>query len=373
MKTHIIALGAVALLLLGACSGKGKDKDAAAQQTPTVNVAKPQVDSITLQKEYPGYLSANMQVDVVGRVNGTLESVNFKGGQYVTKGQVLFHIEDTQYRDAVTKARAALANATAEREYCAKRLAAMEKAFKSNAVSAMDVSQAKNNLAAAEASISSSRAALSDAQTQLGYCTVRATGSGLVTKAFLDPGNYVAGGGAPVKLCTIYDVSTVLAKFSIADDQYQQLLGKEGGTTAPMYRNVPLQFQSELPHQYTADLYYTAPNVDMSTGTILMQGSVKNIDNELKDGMYVSVLLPYGTDPKAVLVKDASISTDQRGQYLYVVGKDGKVQYRPIETGQLYQDTLRVVTKGLQPGEEYVTEALLTVRPGMTVKPHLVK
>ncbi|MCM1320224.1 MAG: efflux RND transporter periplasmic adaptor subunit [Muribaculaceae bacterium] len=374
MKKLILIMGLGSLLLFGACTkDKDKSKGAAAEQTPQVAVAVPVIDSVTLHKVYPGFMQASNEVDVVARVNGTLESVNYTAGQYVQKGQVLFTIERTTHSDAVKRAQASLANAQSERQYCSTRLAAMQKAFKSNAVSQMDVIQAQNNLNQAEAAIATAKAELNDAQTQLGYCTVRAPQSGYITKSILDPGNYVGGGASPVKLATIYQTDYMTAKFSIETAQFERLVGKTGGTNAPLYRNVPLTFQVEMPHSYSADLTYTAPNVDESTGTIIINGKVKNPYNELKDGMFVSVELPYGTNPKAVLVKDASISTDQRGQYLYVIGKDNKVEYRPVTVGQVYQDTLRIIDSGINPREQYVTEALLTVRPGMTVKPVLTK
>jgi multidrug efflux pump subunit AcrA (membrane-fusion protein) len=101
----------------------------------------------------------------------------------------------------------------------------------------------------------------------------------------------------------------------------------------------------------------------------MLKGKVKNIDNELKDGMYVTVSLPYGKMPKAILVKDASIGTDQLGNYLYLVNDSNKVVYAPIEVGEIFRDSLRVVTKGVKAGDRYVTKALLTVRAGETVKP----
>lgn len=373
MKRLILIISLGVILSFASCSKKGKDKDAAAEQEPQVAVAVPLVDSVTLHKVYPGFLQASNQVDVVARVNGTLETVNYTSGQYVTKGQVLFTIERTTYVDAVKRAQASLANAQSEKQYCATRLAAMQKAFKSNAVSQMDVIQAQNNLNQAEAAIATAKAELNDAQTQLGYCTVRAPQSGYITKNQIDPGNYVGGGASPVTLATIYSSDVVVANFSIETAQFEQLVGKTGGTDATIYRHVPLTFQVNLPHEYFADLTYTAPNVEENTGTILLNANVKNPYNELKDGMFVSVELPYGTNPKALLVKDASISTDQRGQYLYVLNKDNTVEYRPVTVGQVYQDTLRIIDSGIKPGERYVTEALLTVRPGMKVKPVLTK
>ena len=124
-----------------------------------------------------------------------------------------------------------------------------------------------------------------------------------------------------------------------------------------------------MSRSYTTDLYYTAPSVDTSTGTVTMKGKLSNPDNELKSGMYVTVSLPYGENPKAVIVNDASVATDQRGKYMYTLNDSDKVVYTPIQAGDLYQDTLRVVESGIKPGQRYVSKALLTVRPGETVKP----
>lgn len=358
-----------AILLSAASCHKKEDKKGGAEQIMPVAVAQPVIDSVVMYKTFPGYLSARNKADVVARASGNITSCNYRDGQYVNKGQVLFTIESSTYRDAVQQAQAQLKTALSEREYAAQRLAAMQKALTGNAVSRMDVVQCQNALNTAEASISSAQAALRTAQTNLGYCTVRAPISGYVSKHLLDVGNFVAGGAQPVTLCTIYNNSDLTAAFSVEDDQYNTLVGGEGGQAAPIYRDVPLTFNEALPHAYTCDLYYTAPSVDRGTGTLTIEGHLKNPYNELRDGMYVTVSLPYGTNPKAVLVRDASISTDQLGKFLYVIGKDSKVTYRPVKVGPVYQDTLRVITSGLEPGESYVTEALLTVRPGMTVKP----
>ena len=85
--------------------------------------------------------------------------------------------------------------------------------------------------------------------------------------------------------------------------------------------------------------------------------------------MYATVMLPYAIDPKAIVIKDASIGTDQLGKYVYVVNDSNRVVYTPIKVGELYQDSLRIVNDGLAPTDRYVTKALLKVRDGMEIKP----
>lgn len=368
---YLISAGCLTLALLSGC--KKSDKNAADESAPLVNVAMPAVDSIVLHKTYPGLLIAGQTADVVGRVNGTILSKNYESGAYVSKGQVLFTIESTKYREAAAQAAANLATAQSEYEYASKNYAALKEALRSDAVSQIEVVQAKSAMEQADAAIKNAKAALGQANLNLSYCTVRAPFSGYVTTNALDPGNYIGGENAPVKLCTIYDTTSLIASFNIEDSQYEAMLGQNGGKDHPIYRNIPISFSENLPHSYTADLSYESPSVNSTTGTMKLHGKIMNINNELKNGMYVTVDLPYGVNPKAILIKDASIGTDQLGKYVYVVNDSNKVVYTPIKAGQIVRDSLRVVEEGLKPTDRYVTEALLSVRNGMKVRPELVK
>lgn len=370
--SRYLILSAGCLIIAGSAC-KRTDKKNVEENIPQISVATPIVDSIVLHKTYPGLLGAADNAAVVGRVNGNIVSKNYESGSYVNKGQVLFTIESTKYRDAVQQAQASLATAKSQLEYATKNHQALSEALKSDAVSQIEVIQAKASMEQAAASVKNAEAALSQANLNLSYCTVRAPISGFVTSNNVNVGEYINGEGGAVELCKIFDNTTMIASFMIEDAQYEQMIGQNGGMDHSLYRNVPIKFNQPLPHSYTADLYYQSPSINSSTGTLKLQASIKNIDNELKDGMYVTVELPYGINPKAILIKDASIGTDQLGKYIYVVNDSDKVVYTPIKIGELYQDSLRVVNEGLKPGDRYVTEALLTVRNGMTVKPDLQK
>lgn len=362
---HIAILLLTAILPLAGCRKK-KDAEAA---VPEVEVSLPTVDSVTLHKVLPGVIEASSRVDVVARVNGRLLSVNYKPGDYVRKGQTLFTIESTTYRDAVTRARSAIAEAQSNRDYYSRQYEAMKKALASDAVSRMDVNQAENNLRNAEAALQSARAQLETASTQLSYCTVTAPVAGHISHAEIDPGNVLTGEGNPVKLATIYNDDSVEAVFDISDVQYETLLSSASTTSEPLFSAMPLSFDTPKKHSYTADLYYTSPSVDENTGTFTLRGRIKNAAGELKEGMFVSVALPYAVEPHAVLVRDASIGTDQLGKYLYVVNDSDKVVYTPVTVGELYHDTLRIISKGITPRSRYVTKALLNVRNGEKIKP----
>ena len=327
MKKHNIFLITLSLFILATGCRKNEK---APDEAPVVDVAYPTVDSVVLHKTFPGLLSAGDDVEVVGRVSGILLTKNYTSGQYVQKGQLLFTIESEKYRDLVRQAEAQLATAKSQYELYSEQYEARKKALQTNAVSQMDVLSAKSSMEQAEAAIASAKASLSQARMNLGYCTVTAPISGYISPASVGVGGYVGGEGSPVKLCTIYDNSYLTATFDISDSEYESMIGVNGGPEGALYRSVPLTFSEKLPHRYSADLFYESPTVNSSTGTLQLRGNVENIDNELKDGMYVTVSLPYGSNPRAILVKDASIGTDQLGKYLYVVNDSDKIVFTGV-------------------------------------------
>ena len=315
---------------------------------PEISVASPVVKDITLTKEYPGYLSSEKTVDLVARVNGTLQTIAYAPGSRVRKGQVLFVIEPTIYQDNVEQAEAEL-----------------------NTSRANQVLQSKSNVATSQAAVSNAEAALNTARTNLGYCTVRAPFDGTVSRNQVDVGSYVGGSLQPVTLATIYKDDLLYTYFNITDNQWLAMLMQQG--TAQQKDTLPRQITVNLGEDgiqpYPATLDYFAPNVDLSTGTLNLRARLDNPKGLLKSGLYVSITLPYGKESQAILIPDASIGTDQLGKYVYVVNDSDMVRYRHIEVGQLIDDSLRQITGGLSPQERYVTRALMKVREGMKVKP----
>lgn len=169
-----------------------------------------------------------------------------------------------------------------------------------------------------------------------------------------------------MELCEIFDNSEVIATFAIED----AALARDVARSLPQGKGtVPVSFTQPLEHSYKADYLYVAPDMDKSTGTLMVEMTIDNPYDELRPGMYVEISVPAGIDPKAVLVRDASLSTDQLGKYLYTVNDSDRVVYTPVKTGDMADDSMRIITSGLEPGARYVTSAMLKVRDGMTVNP----
>ena len=356
----------MALFALAACH---KQEKSVATGSLPIEVSTPVVKDITLTQEYPGYLDADATISIVGRVNGTIIKRNFTEGGRVKRGELLFVIEPTLYENAVTQAEAALSTAKAELEYAKSNYERMLVAINSNAVSQIELLQAKSKVESCTAAVSNAQAALSSAKTKLGYCYIKAPSDGVVGLRNYPVGAYIAGEGAPVELCKLYKDDIMYAYFNITDRQWMQ----RNNNMEHEYNSITFTMGNGKYFTWEAAIDYLAPNVNTSTGTMQLRAILKNNSGLLKPGSYINVRLPYDDIKNAVLVRDASIGTDQTGKFIYVVDKEDRVEYRKIITGSIVDDTMRVVTEGLAPDERYVTYALLKVRQGMSITPVATK
>lgn len=360
MKNIVIA---VALLSIVACH-KREENSAGTTALP-VEVAKPVVKDITLTREYPGHLEADATIPIVGRVNGTVTKRSFTEGTRVKKGDLLYEIEPTLYRNAVEQADASLKSAEAELEYAKNSYERMKKAIASDAVSQIELLQAKSKVESCSAAVDNARAALSTARTKLGYCYIKAPENGAVGLTSVPVGGYVSGEMSPVELCRLYKDDVMYAYFDITDNQWLKKVRM--GAESMDQSNVTFTVGNGRMFNWKAKIDFLAPAVNLSTGTLQVRAELDNSSGTLKPGSYISVTMPYEEVKDAILVHDSSIGTDQLGKYLYVVNDSNIVNYRRITVGTLIDDTLRLVTDGLKPGERYVTKALLKVRNGMPI------
>lgn len=344
-----------------ACNTKTKQS---AMPIMEIQVSSPLVQDVMLTKQYPGYLTAEQTVQLVARVSGVLQKVLFKPGSQVKKGALLFVIEPTLYRDNLIKAEAVLKTATAQLTYQRSSLSRMREAAKSNAVSEIQVIQTEASVSKAEANVNSARAAISEAKTNLAYCYVRAPFDGTINRSQFDVGNYVGATGAAAVLATLYKDEMMYVYFNVEDKQLTHMMGSVLEPTP-----VSIQIGETEQRSYPGLLNYLSPNVDLATGTLSLRADIENPKRLLKTGMYVTITLPYNDLKEAVLIREASIGTNQLGKFIYVVNDSNVVNYRPIVLGQLINDSLRQVQQGISPKERYVTTALLKVRNGMKVKP----
>lgn len=352
-------------LIFGCKDSKKESEDN--EKIPSVSVAYPFRDSVILTDNYSGMLSAHLEVDIMARVDGILK-IHVPSGSRVSRGQLLYSIENSKYHDAVREAEASLATAKSSFAYYTRQYDAMQKAYESRAVSEIELLQTKNNLEASEASIRSNEAILENAKTIEGYTYITAPFDGVISLQDYDNGAYINGETNPVKLNTIYNDDTMYVYISVDEKSYSgfQDYMKENPDN-PI--SLKIGDENNAENNYEGKINYVAPQFNRETATVTLRFDIDNKGKELKSGMFANVRLPVSKETESVFIKAASIGTDKNGDYVYLVDSEDCVVYRPVKAGKLYQDTLRIVTEGLTLEDRYVTEALLKVKDGMKVKP----
>lgn len=369
MKRFIFLMLGISLVA-GGCKHKAKQEAAGAQQAQEVVVARPEQADVVYTYTYPAYLEAVQTVNLVARVSGFLEKMNYIPGVPVKKGALLFVIEPQPYQDQLNAAEAELKSMQARLTYARAQYEKMKEAMPSKAVSEIEFIQSESDYHAAVANLQNARAQLNTARTNLNYCYIKAPFDGRVTRNLVDVQNFVGGSVQPVTLATMYKDKVMFAYFNMAYSEFQNL-PPIGNPLLPSdtTRLLTITDAADTGRIWRARLDYSSPNVDLQTGTVTVRAIVDNPREELLSGMYIKVTVPYKKVKDALLIPETSIGTSQAGRYIYVVDEDNKILQQTVKVGVLESDGMREIISGVTPDDRYVVEAMMTVRPGMTVKP----
>ena len=182
----------------------------------------------------------------------------------------------------------------------------------------------------------------------------------------VDPGNMVGTDASNSALATIYKDNQMYLYFNMAYPDFARL-----PKNTPSALPVTIQDVNNPEKTWIAALDYSSPNIDLNTGTLNLRAIARNPNGELLSGMYVKVIVPYKSVPKAIVIPEASLGTNQGGRYVYLFGPDESIVFRQVEVGVLTPDGMREITSGLTLEDRYVTKALINVRPGMKINPIL--
>lgn len=367
-----IRRAAISCAALGALAACGESNTYVPPPPPRVTVAEPVKRSVTVYLEATGNTAAVNTANLVARVPGFLSSVNYRDGDLVTKGALLFTIEPESYELKYKQAQAAeeSAAATVKQTQADYERQADLAARGTSSKATLDTSTASRDTA--RASLQQAQINTKLAQINYGYTSVTAPFDGIVTARTVSVGEYVGANSQPTVLATIVQFDPIYVNFSINERDVLLVRAemRRRGMTPQDLKKVPvevgLQTEEGFPHKGTLD--YASPTVDASTGTLTARGLLENPRRELLPGLFVRVRVPTETKDDALLVPDVAIGSDQSGRYVYVVNKDNVVEQRKVEVGQT-EGTLRVIEKGVGAGDRVIVAGLLRAIPGQKVDP----
>lgn len=367
--------GLAALAAVIALSGCEQKNTFVPPPPPKVDVATPVQRTITRYLEATGNTAPIKNVDLVARVQGFLQTIDYQDGTFVKEGTTLFTIEPETYKLKLDQAQAAEAGAQAS-------LRQAEADFKrqSDLVQKMAVSQATLDSSTsardnAQANLQQAQANTKLAQVNYGYTKVTAPFDGIVSTHLVSVGELV-GVSSPTQLATIVAMDPIYVNFNVNEQDVLRIRAEAArrGMTPADIKSLPIEvgLQTETGYPHEGQLDYAAPTVNQSTGTLAVRGVVPNDKRVLLPGYFVRVRIPLDRQKDALLVPDTALGSDQGGRYVLVVNADNTVEQRKVQTGPL-DGGLRVIESGLKADDRVVIAGLLRVIPGQKIDPQMQK
>ena len=363
-----VSLSGVVLLgsLLAGCD-RGVAQNAP-PPPPEVSVAQVVEQRVSHWDSFNGRIEAVQSVQLRPRVSGYIDQVNYREGDEVKKGQVLFTIDDRTYRATLEQAQAELANARTQAALARSESARTDKLIGTNVVSREEWEQRRSAAHQAQASVLAAQAAVDMAQLNLDFTRVTAPIDGRASRAMITTGNLVTAGDSASVLTTLVSQDRMYVYFDVDESTYlhYQALARQGENRGSLPVESALTGETGFPHRGTADSLDN--QLTASTGTIRMRATLDNRQRQFTPGLFARVRLPGRADSRALLIDDKAILTDQDRKYVYVLDARGKAERRDVQPGEM-ADGLRIVQQGLKPDDKVIVNGLQKVfMPGMPVK-----
>jgi membrane fusion protein, multidrug efflux system len=366
-------LGLLLMVLAGAGLGTyfitdGRAKEGAkatkGKGTPAipVTVARVQQQTVPVRLQAIGNVEPYSTVALKARVGGQILEVNFREGQPVKKGEVLFRIDPRPFEAALRQAEANALRDRAGRDQARSQAKRYQELLDKNFISKEAYAQIRTNAETAEATAKASQAALENARIALEYCTIRSPLEGYVGRVLLQAGNIVrADDTSP--LVVINQVRPIYVNFGIPEQFLPEV--RKYMAAGPLAAEVqPPDPQQAAPR---GTLIFVDNAVDPSTGTIRLRAQFENADAALWPGQFVNVSLRLYEQVDALVIPATAVQTGPEGQYVYVVDEEMTADVRRVTVLRTEGDRA-IVGKGLAKEERVVTRGQLRLGPKVRVQ-----
>ena len=364
MKLIVVCLLLTAGSLFIACKEK---KTQIGAVIPEVSVVPVGQKTVSVYAEYVGQAYGESDVEIRPRVEGWVESIHFREGSMVRKGQLLYVIQDDELRDREQAAVADLAQANIMLAKNKADLDRVKPLAEMNALSKRDLDEAQANYDAQLEAIAAAKAALNNARTQLSYTRILSPLTGRIGISKVQVGDYVRRTINEEGINTVSSLGEMRVRFGITENDYLRFSKEK---TPAELRNLDVEFilndGTVFPEKGKLDV--ANREIDPATGSMTVQATVPNKSGLLRPGQYVKVRFKASEIPNAVLVPQEAINQMQNVYMAYVINDSSKINPRPVQVGSRIGGNW-VITGGLQPGEKVALVGNAMVKPGMVVKP----
>ncbi|MEJ2585991.1 MAG: efflux RND transporter periplasmic adaptor subunit [Deltaproteobacteria bacterium] len=356
---------AAIVLLMPACKGKSEPPAPSPQVVRVMEVVRRDVPVVF---EYVAQTQSSHLVNIQARVSGFLDKRMYTEGSMVKAGKILFQMDPKPFKVQLNQAKAVLARQEAALETARLDLARIKPLAEQKALSQKDLDNARGRYLSASAAVEQAKAQVDQAQLNLSYTTIRSPVNGISSSARQTDGTYINPQNS--LLTTVAVLSPMWVNFSISENEMQKYRSQIAKGLLRPPKNHEYQVEIVLVDgsvfPYKGRMTFAEPSYSPETGTFLIRVSVKNPEGILRPNQYVRVRLLGTIRPDAILLPQRAVQQGSKGQFVWVVGKDNKVEQRPVTVGEWHGDDW-FIFEGLQAGEQVVVDGGLTLRPGTSV------
>jgi membrane fusion protein (multidrug efflux system) len=348
-------------------------KEAAPEAKPLeISITEVLQQDVRLESEYTGQTFGQSDIQINPRVDGTIESLNFKEGSIVSRGQLLYTIDPLPYQAKVNAAEGALAESKARLAKAKSDLDMIGPLAKINAVSQRELVAAKSAYDASTANSKASQASLENARLELGYCRILAPISGLIGISKVRVGDYVRPGAASV-LNTVSDLGDVRVRFTMSEQEFLRIfreISKDNSNLKGVGQSVSLKLSDGSLYPQTGKMSFADRQIDPTTGAMTFEAAFPNPDKLLRPGQYVKIGVVTDVRKDALIIPQRSVIEMQGIYQVYVLGDSSKVHMQIVKTGPSYKDGY-VIEDGLKSGDKIAFGGTSLLKNGSVITPKI--
>ena len=370
MKKTYFLLAVSLVFMLSSC----KKEVAPAMNPLEISVTEVLQQDVRLESEFTGQTFGQSDIQINPRVDGTIESLNFKEGSIVTKGQLLYTIDPLPFQAKLHEAEGVLASAKANLAKAKSDLEMIEPLAKMNAVSQRELVYAKAAFNASTAQMKASEASLDNAKIELGYCKIVAPITGLIGISKVRVGDYIRPGVVSV-LNTVSDLGDVRVRFTMSEQEFLRIfreINKKDSNLKGAGQYVTLKLSDGTTYPQTGKLSFADRQVDPTTGAITFEAAFANPDKLLRPGQYVKVGVVTDVRKDALVIPQRAVIEMQGIYQVYVLGDSSKVQMQIIKPGPTFKDGY-VVEEGLKSGDKIAMGGTSLLKNGSVITPKVIQ
>ena len=340
------------LLLLSAVFTSCKKEEVKEIKPLEVSVIEVLQQDVRLESEYTGQTFGQSDIQINPRVDGVIESLNFKEGSIVKKGELLYTINPLQIQTRVSQAQGALAESQASLSKTKSDLNMVEPLAKINALSQRELIAAKEAYNASLARMRASSASLENARIELSYCKITAPITGLIGISKVRVGDYVRPGALSV-LNTISDMGDARVRFTMSEQEFLRIFrefNKKDSSLKGVGESVTLKLSDDSIYPQVGKISFADRQIDPSTGAITFEAVFANPDKLLRPGQYVKIGVVSDVRKNVIVIPQRAVIEMQGIYQVYVLGADNKLEMRIVTPGPSFKDSY-VIEDGLKAGD----------------------